>query len=329
MGIALSIVLFVLGLVLLVAGAELVVRGASHVAAMLRISPMIIGLTIVSIGTSAPELAIGIIAGVQGQGDLVIGNIAGTNLLNLLFILGLSALLRPLPLHLQIFKLELPVIVFAAALMTFLAWDGVLSAFDGITMLSVALVYTVALILITRHASQRAQKEFREEYGPEIVQDTQFTWQGRAWYAAMLLVGITLTVVGAELLVRGAVSIAQAMGVSATFIGLTIVAIGTSAPELVTTIICTIKNDRDVAVGNLLGSSIYNILIILSIPCIISPGGLPVERQLLWVDIPLMAGVAIGAIPVFITGKQISRLEGGLGIAIYLTYFLWLVFFRS
>jgi cation:H+ antiporter len=304
--------LFVLGLGLLVIGAELITRGASRVAAVLGISPMIIGLTIVSVGTSAPELAVGIVAGAQGKGGLAVGNIAGTNLLNLLFILGLSALLRPLPLHLQIFKLELPVIVLAAALMAALAWDGVLSGVDGVILLGVGLCYTIALIWITRGASQRAKQEFREEYGPESV-PPRLTWRGKAWYGTMLLVGIALTVVGAEFLVRGAVDIALSLGVSATVIGLTIVAIGTSSPELVTTIITTIKDDRDVAVGNLLGSSIYNILIILSIPCMISPNGLPVERQLLWVDIPLMAGVAIGAIPVFITGKCVSRLEGGCG----------------
>lgn len=324
---ALAVVLFVLGLGLLVAGAELVVRGASRVATLLGVPPIVIGLTIVSVGTSAPELAVGIVAGLQGNGGLAVGNIAGTNVLNLLFIMGLSALLRPLPLHLQIFKLELPVIVIAAALMTLLAWDGVLSRFDGILMLLAALIYTVALIFITRRASKAAKKEFREEYGPSSVPPRP-TWRGRVWYAVVLAFGIGLTVVGAELMVRGAVSIASQLGVSATIIGLTIVAIGTSAPELVTTIISTIKDDRDVAIGNLLGSSIYNILIILSIPCMVSPGGLPVERQLLWFDIPLMAGVAIGAIPVFMTGKRVSRLEGGVGVGIYLAYLAWLVFLR-
>lgn len=324
---AISVVLFVLGLGLLIAGAELVVRGASRVATLLGVTPMVIGLTIVSVGTSAPELAVGIVAGLQGKGGLAVGNIAGTNVLNLLFIMGLSALLRPLPLHLQIFKLELPVIVFAATLMTFLAWDGVLSRFDGVLMLLTGLIYTLALIVITRKSSQSAQREFREEYGPYTVPKRP-TWRGRTWYATLLVFGIVLTVLGAECLVRGAVNIATLLGVSATIIGLTIVAIGTSAPELVTTIISTIKDDRDVAVGNLLGSSIYNILIILSIPCIIAPDGLPVERQLLWFDIPLMAGVALGAIPVFITGKRVSRLEGGLGVVIYLIYLLWVVVLR-
>jgi cation:H+ antiporter len=324
-----AITLFIAGLALLVIGAELVVRGAAQVAIALGISPMVIGLTIVSVGTSLPELAVGIVAGAAGEGALAVGNIAGTNVLNMLFILGLSALVRPLPLQLQVFKLELPVIVLAAAAMTLLSWDGVLSRTDAAVMLLMGVLYTVALVMMTRSASQAAKREYQEEYAPEAALRSRPSWQRRAVYTAVLLGGIVFTVVGAELLVRGAVSIATALGVSSTIIGLTIVAIGTSAPELVTTIVSTIKDDRDVAVGNLLGSSIYNILFILSGACLATPGGFPVEPQLLWFDIPLMAGVAIGAIPVFVTGKRVSRFEGGLGVGIYLAYIVWLVTLRT
>ena len=320
--------LFLSGLVLLIFGSELVVRGSSHVATMLGVSPMFIGLTIVSIGTSTPELAVGLVAGAQGKGGLAVGNIAGTNVLNLLFILGLSALLRPLPMHLQIFKLELPVIVLAAGLMTALAWDGVLSRTDGAIMFAAGVGYTIALVAMTRRASDQAKKEFREEYGSATVTPTKPKWLGQVGSAALLFAGIAFTVAGAELLVGAAVTIAESLGVSPTIIGLTIVAFGTSAPELVTTVISTLKDDRDVAVGNLLGSSIYNILFILSIPCMVSPGAFPVEPQLLWFDIPLMAAVAIGAIPIFTTGRQISRLEGGVGVASYVLYLLWVVFSR-
>lgn len=323
-----SVVLFVVGLGLLVAGAELIVRGASRVATLLGISPMVIGLTIVAIGTSTPELAVGITAGIQGNGGLGVGNIAGANVFVMLFIVGVSALWRPLPLHLHVFKLELPMIVVAAVLMTLLAWDGVLSRLDGALMFLAGLAYTIALFRITRKASPRAKREFREEYGPETVPPTRPRWRGGAQYAAMLTVGIGITVFGADCLVRGAVAIAQWFGVSSTIIGITIVAFGTSSPELVTTLVATMKDDRDVALGNILGSGIYNILVILSIVCMVTPGGLPVEPQLLSFDIPLMAGVAIGAIPVFVTGKRISRLEGGLGITIYLIYLTWLVLLR-
>lgn len=324
-----AVALFVAGLALLVVSAELVVRGSARLATSLGITPMVIGLTIVSVGTSTPELAVGIIAAQQGNGALAVGNIAGTNVLNLLFILGLSAWWKPLPLHLGIFKLELPMIVFAALLMTVLGWDGTLSRFDGSVLLAAGIVYTAALVRITHRASKLAKKEFREEYGPETVSPTEHTWLMRVGYMALLAAGIVLTVVGAEWLVRGAVNMAGLLGISDTIIGLTIVAIGTSSPELVTTVISTIRDDRDVAIGNLLGSSIYNILLILSVTCIVAPGGLPVEPQLMTVDIPLMAGVALGAIPIFLTGKQVSRLEGALGVAIYIAYITWLLLFHA
>lgn len=324
----LSVVIFVMGLGLLIAGAHFVVSGASRLATLIGVSPMVIGLTIVAIGTSTPELAVGITAGLQGKGGLGVGNIAGANVFVMLFIVGLSAVWRPLPLDLQVFKLELPMIVVAALLMTVLAWDGVLSRLDGGVMFLAGLAYTAALFWTTRRASIRATREFKEEYGPETVPLTRPKWRGKVWYATLLSGGMGLTVLGANCLVRGAVEIAQWFGVSPTIIGLTIVAFGTSSPELVTTIVATIRDDRDVAIGNILGSGIYNILVILSIVCMVAPGGLPVEPQVLSFDIPLMAGVAIGAIPVFITGKQVSRLEGALGVAIYLAYLLWLVFLR-
>lgn len=322
--------LFVVGLMLLIAGAELVVRGAARVATTLGISPMVIGLTIVAIGTSTPELAVGVAAGLKGEGGLAVGNVAGANLFVMLVVFGLSALIRPLPLNEQIFKLELPMIVFTALFMTVLAWDGNLSRLDGCLMLLAGIGYTVALYFVTRGASRRIKQEFREEYGPQTIPPKlRATWLGEARYAAVLVAGIVLTVLGANFLVRGASAMALALGVSTTVIGLTIVAIGTSAPELVTTVVCTLKDDRDVAIGNLLGSGIYNILAILSIPCIVTPGGLPVEPHLLWFDIPLMAGVAVGAIPVFVTGRRVSRLEGGFGVACYVAYLLWLVLVRS
>lgn len=324
-----GLVLLILGLVLLVAGAEIMVRGAARVSSMLGISPMVIGLTIVAIGTSTPELAVSISAGWKGQGGLGVGNIAGANVFVMLFVVGVSAAWRPLPLELQVLKLELPMIVVAAALMTLLAWDGQLTQLDGGVMLLGGMAYTVALVLMTRRASRANKREFREEYGPQSVKGTRSTWVGRVGYVTMLLAGIAMVVVGAEVLVRGAVSIAQWFGVSPAIIGLTVVAFGTSSPELVTTLVATYRNDRDVAVGNILGSGVYNILAILAIACIATPGGLPVERDLLSFDIPLMAGVALGAIPVFITGRRVSRVEGAFGIAIYIGYLAWLIVFRT
>ncbi len=323
-----SVVFLLLGLAMLIAGAEMLVHGAARVSTLLGVSPMVIGLTIVAIGTSTPELAVSISAGLKGSGGLGVGNIAGANVFVMLFVVGVSAVWRPLPLDLQVIKLQLPMIVFAALLMTLLAWDGQLSQIDGGVLLLGGIAYTLALMHLTRIASRAKKREFREEYGPQSVKKTRPKWLVRTVSALLLVVGIALTVIGSDVLVKGAVGIAQWLGVSPSIIGLTIVAFGTSSPELVTTIVATYRNDRDVAVGNIIGSGVYNILAILALACIATPGGLPVDRELLSFDIPLMAGVAIGAIPVFITGKRVSRLEGAAGIVIYLAYLTWLLVFR-
>lgn len=316
------------GLALLAVGAEMVVKGASRLAALLGIPPMLLGLTVVAIGTSMPELAVGIIASKQGSPGLAIGNIAGTNVFNLLFILGFSALLRPLSLHLRVLKLDLPSIIAAAVMMTALAWDGVLSPLDGALLLGAAIVYTVALIRVSRGETQEVKADFGETYAPRVGTDWG-SLRVQASYAFMLTAGMGLTIVGGDWLVDGAVDIARARGISDAMIGLTIVAVGTSAPELATTIISTLRDERDVAIGNLLGSSIYNILVILALTCLATPSGLQVDRRLLLVDVPLMLAVALLCVPVFFTGKRVSRAEGGMFVSIYTIYMLALVFSRA
>lgn len=330
-------IVFVVGLVALMVGAEMVVRGASRLAALLGVKPLVLGLTVVAIGTSVPELAVGITASLQGSGSLAVGNIAGTNMFNILFILGMSALILPLPLQLQTIKLDLPTMIVAAAMMTVLAWDGTLTRLDGVLMFGVAVLYTIAVLHISQRESQAVVKEFEEMCGIDVEETCsidaakkgQWEKQTLSKYAVMLVVGMGITVIGADWMVDGAIGIAQRLDISEAMIGLTIIAVGTSSPELATTIVSTIRNERDVAVGNLLGSSIYNILVILALTCMVSPGGLPVEHQLLLFDIPLMTCLALACVPVFLTGKRISRLEGGLGVAIYLTYMLWLILFRA
>ncbi len=321
---------FIAGLGLLVVGAELVVRGASRLALSLGVRPLVLGLTVVAVGTSAPELAVGITASLQGSGALAVGNIAGTNAFNILFIMGLSALLRPLPLHLQILKLELPVTILAVALMTALAWDGILTRVDGGIMFALAVLYTMALIRLSRRETRAVKEEFAEVCSDDTAAAAKGSHLAVRLRSSLLLVaGLVCSVVGAHWLVDGAVSIARGLGISEAVIGLTIVAMGTSAPELVTTIIATLRNERDVAVGNLIGSSIYNILVILGLTCVVSPAGVPVERQLLLVDIPLMAAVMLACVPVFVTGRRVSRLEGGLFVATHVIYMGWLLVGRS
>ena len=312
--------LFLGGLVVIVLGAELLLRGATRLATLLGVPPVIIGLTVVTLGTTMPEMAV--------------GNIAGTNVFNILVILGLSAVVRPLPLHLLSFKVDVPVMIGAALTLIVMAADGVLSRADGLLLLIAALSYTLSLLLLSRRESPAMQREFAEEFGRETIAPEQSDalhsrWARGLWYLALLGAGIAITLLGAELLVSGAVSLAHAFGVSDEIIGLTIVAVGTSAPELATTLVATLKDDRDVAIGNLVGSCIYNILVILGVTSLVADGGVTVARDIFWIDLPLAAGVALLLLPVFRTGDSVSRREGGLFVGIYLLYMGALLIWRT
>lgn len=309
------------GLAVLVVGAELITRGGGRLAARLGVAPIVIGLTIVALGTSAPELAVGIEAVRQGADALAVGNIAGTNTVNLLLILGLSALIKPLPLRLQSVKVDLPLMVAAALAMFAMAWDGVMTRTEGALLVCGGLVYTAVVLGVSRGERKAIQKEFATEYAAAKG--------GAVSSFAALAAGIAIVVLGADWLVRGAEDLARLWGVSDAFIGLTIVAIGTSSPELVTTIVSTLKNERDIAVGNLLGSSVYNIVFILGITCLVPEDGVSVARELIWIDIPVMAAASLACVPVFLSGRKITRWEGGLFVAAYLVYLTYLIAARG
>ncbi|MGA1827558.1 calcium/sodium antiporter [Microbacterium sp.] len=318
--------IFLLGLLAVVGGAELIVRGASVLAARVGISPMVIGATVVAIGTSTPELAIAIEAAGRGSGALVLGNVAGSNTLNILFILGLIALIRPVVLRSRVIRFDLPVLVGAASLLLLLAADGVVSRVDGILLLALGLFYSFLVVRAARRESIAVRIQFAREFG---VPRSAITSTGRVVRAAIwLIAGIAVVVVGADLLVDGAVSIARDLGAPEAVIGLTIVAIGTSAPELVTAVVAALRREQDLAVGNLIGSSIFNIVLILGIAALIPVDGVPVEPAVLWIDLAVMLGATIVCIPVFVTGTRISRLEGAALVAAYLAYFSALLLTR-
>jgi cation:H+ antiporter len=320
---------FLLGLAALVLGAEVMVRGGAEVAARLGISPIVIGLTVVSIGTSLPELAVGVVAASEGSGALAVGNIAGTNVVNLLLILGLSALILPLTMATRTLRFELPVMAGAAVLMLILALDGELTRVDGIILVTGAVVYTVALLRMTRRESRAVVGQYGEAYTPEQPGESAVRTRPTALYVAMMLVGIAVVVIGADWLVDGAVGMARSFGVSDALIGLTVVAIGTSAPELVTTVVSTLRGNRDIAIGNLLGSSIYNILLILGATCLVSTEGLVLPASLVRIDIPIMVAVALACIPIFVTGRRVGRGEGGAMVVAYVAYLAFLLTTQS
>ena len=313
---------FLAGLGALIVGAEVMVRGSARAASRLGISPIVVGLTVVSIGTSMPELAVGVVAASEGSGALAVGNIAGTNVVNMLFVLGLSALILPLAIEMRTLRFELPVMAGAAILLWVLAANGVLSRIDGLILVIGAIAYTFAVILASRRERQEAVAEFAESYPPDA---TRTSGHRTLLHIGMMLAGIAVVVLGAEWLVDAAVGMAREFGVSDALIGLTVVAIGTSAPELVTTVVSTLRGERDIAVGNLLGSSIYNILLILGVTCLVPAHGLELTPALVRIDIPIMVGVTLACIPIFISGRRVGRFEGGAMVGAYVAYLVFLL----
>jgi len=294
-----AVLLVAAGLALLIIGAEVLVRGAAALAGALGIPPVVVGLTVVSVGTSAPELAIGIDSAINDAGPLAVGNIAGTNIVNLLLILGLSAAIAPLAIAVPTIRRDLPIMAAVGLLLLALTWDGTLGRIDGAILLAVAAGYTMLIVVQAR----------RDPIAARIAEEEVPAAKGRAWVHLLLtVVGLAVIVVGADLLVGGAVELSRSFGVSEAVIGLTVVAIGTSAPELVTTLVSTFRGDRDIAIGNLIGSSTYNIGLVLGGSALVAPLG--VTPELTHVDLPVMAGVMLLCIPVFLTGRRMSRGEG-------------------
>lgn len=316
------IVFLVIGLVLLVAGAEALVRGASKLAAAMGISPLVIGLTIVAYGTSSPELAVSVQSSLAGQSDIAVGNVVGSNIFNVLFILGLSALISPLIVSKQLIRLDVPIMIGVSFLMLLFGLDRQIGKSDGIILFIGGVVYTLFLIYQSRKESKsEADDEYVREYGNRAGNSMQ------QWLInlGLIIVGLGLLLLGSRLLVNSAIAIAQAIGVSELIIGLTIVAAGTSLPELATSAIASVRGERDIAVGNVVGSNIFNILAVLGLSSIVAPDGIPVSTAALNFDVPVMIAVAIACLPIFFTGRIIARWEGVLFLAYYIAYTAYLI----
>lgn len=321
-------VVFLCGLLILISGAELLLRSATKFADMLGMSPVVIGLTIVALGTSVPELAIGITAATEGKGVLSVGNIVGANMVNILCILGMAALIRPMSLSQMYLKLDLVVMIMASSLLLLMSMDGRLMPWEGALLVLSAVIYT---IVILRTIGRRRSAETAGISGePQAAHAPRPTgWPVACWYAALLLIGITITLLGSDLLVSGAVELAQILGVSDGLIGLTIVALGTTTPELATTLLGIIRNKRNVVVGTLVGSFIYNILIILGVTVITSQTGIGLEKNMQWLDLPFMVVVALGCAYACRSGHHLSRGEGAIFLMVYILYMGPLVVFRT
>ncbi len=313
--------LFLLGLLLLVGGAELLVRGASRLAASIGISPLVVGLTVVAFGTSAPELAVSLQSAWSGQADLAMGNVVGSNIANVLLILGLSATIAPLLVASQLIRIDVPLMIGASVLLYLLAFDGQLAWWDGALLFAGIIVYTVWLIRQSRREGKAIQAEFSAEFGAPLTPG-RFAWLTNL---ALIIAGLILLVFGARWLVDSAVTFARWFGVSELIIGLTVVAVGTSLPELATSLLAALRGERDIAVGNVIGSNIFNLLSVLGLASLISPQGVTVSTAVQAFDLPIMIAVAIACLPIFYTGHQIARWEGLLFLGYYAVYVAYLV----
>lgn len=313
------VVLFILGLVLLVAGAEFLVRGAAGLAVRLGITPLVIGLTVVAFGTSAPELAVSVQAGLAGQSNIAVGNVVGSNIVNVLLILGLSALIVPLVVSQQLVRIDVPLLIGASVLFLLMSLDGRIGLFDGILLFSGIVAYILFALRQSRHESKLVEDEYAQEFGADKV--------GKALPLQIVLIvaGLGMLVLGSHWLVDGAVAFARHFGVSELIIGLTIVAIGTSLPELATSVVAALRGERDIAVGNVVGSGIFNILAIAGIAAIVSPGGLTVAPALIRFDMPVMIAAAVACLPIFAVGHLIPRWEGAVFILCYAAYTSYLI----
>ena len=316
-----TLLLFTAGLVLLVVGAEALVRGASRLAKIVGLSPLVIGLTIVAFGTGAPEMAVSMQAGLAGNADISLGYVVGSNIFNILFILGISSLITPLVVSVQLVRLDVPIMIVVSFLTLVLGIDGKVGRSEGILLFAGIVIYTAFLI----YQGRRENKEAQGARASTAIQAKPVLLSALLVNLGLIAAGLVLLVIGSNWLVKGAVSIAQYLGVSQMLIGLTVVAAGTSLPEVATSVVAAIRGERDIAVGNVVGSNIFNLMAVLGMAAIVAPAGITISDPALRFDIPIMIAVAVACLPIFFTDNVISRWEGGLFFGYYLAYTLYLI----
>jgi len=319
----LTFVALAIGLVCLVAGAELLVRGAASIATRLGIAPVVIGLTVVAFGTSAPELAVSVSAGLRGEGEVAFGNVAGSNIVNILLILGGSAVVGGLVVSQRIIRLDIPLLVGVSLGALLLSLDNEIGRLDGILLFAGIVLYTGWLV---REARTERDVGVLEQYDDAIEDlEVEVVDKPLPVQVGLVALGLAILVGGSQLLVGSATDIAEELGVSDLVIGLTVVAVGTSLPELATSLMAAIRGERDIAVGNVVGSNLFNLMSVLGLTGIVSPDPIPVSDASLRIDYPVMLAATIVLLPIVWRGFRIERWEGVVLIAAYLVYVAFLV----
>ncbi len=302
------------GLVLLYFGAEALVRGGAALALRLGIAPLIVGLTVVAFGTSAPEMVVSVGAATTGAGGIALGNVIGSNICNIALILGLAALIRPMKVQVQLIRLDIPIMIGASVALVVLLADGVLGRLDGLLLVGAMAAYLWFLIATARRDRNALAG---------AVEDTAHAASIPTGRGIMMVVGgLALLVLGGKLFVDGAVDLAESLGVSERIIGLTVIALGTSLPELATSVVASVKNEGDMSIGNVIGSNIFNILAILGISATVQP---LVSDAFSLLDFGMMLGLAICLFPLVRTGFTLNRWEGALLLASYVAYVTFLI----
>jgi cation:H+ antiporter len=288
-------------------GAGMFVKSASHISRRLGVSPVIIGLTIVAFGTSAPELAVNVLAAMKGNSSLAMGNVVGSNIFNTAFILGLCAAITPLFVTSQLIRIDIPLMVISSIALFLMAQDFVIGYVEGSILIAGMISYTLLQIKMAIKG-KNAQQEYNQEFSETGSPLKDFL---------LLTFGLIMLILGAKFFVDGAVQGARLLGWSEAIIGLTIIAIGTSLPEVATSVAATLKGERDIAIGNVVGSNVFNILGVIGISSVISKNGLPVDSAMAQVDTLIMAIIAFTCLPFVIWRKQLDR---ALGVAFFLTW---------
>ena len=305
-----------LGLVLLYFGGEGLVRGSSALALRLGLTPLVVGLTVVAFGTSAPELVVSVQAALAGQGDIAIGNVIGSNIFNIGLILGVTALIYPLKVQLQILRIDTPIMIGVSLLAAWMLADRTIGRPEGALLFVGIIAYTVFTVLYARKVKSSAEVE--AEFAESVPAP-----HGRVWRDLIFIaVGLALLIAGSHFLVAGAVRLARGFGISEAIIGLTIVAAGTSMPELVTSLVAAFKKQPDIALGNIIGSNIFNILGILGAAALLRP---ITGEGIKMMDLYVAIAFAVALLPVLWSGRKMERWEGGLLLAAYggYLYVLW------
>lgn len=309
--------MLLVGLVLLIVGADLLVKGAARLASSFGVPALVVGLTVVAFGTSAPELAVSVKAAYSGQAELAIANVVGSNVFNILMILGLAALVSPLIVSQQLIRQDVPIMILISFITVALVWDGSLARWEA-AILFVGLLSYVGFLFVQ---GRKQGMDVVDDEVSEMLQEKVPLWKN----LLLVVAGLALLVIGARWLVESAVEIASALGVSEAVIGLTIIAAGTSLPEVMTSVVASLKGQRDIAIGNVVGSNVFNLLCVLGLSGMVSPEPLLAGEQMTHLDLPVMLGVAMLCLPLFFVGSMLTRLEGCFFLALYVAYVWYMI----